>query len=119
MEFVVIINPSSGPGNGSISSDYARELSRLRTQKNVKSIGYVRTGWATRNITDVYADVSTYVSWAGNSSDYQLDGIFFDEAPNNYSAETVTYVNDIDQYVRNDKGFQNSTFVRPAVLLLI
>jgi hypothetical protein len=111
MEFVVIINPASGPGNGSINPDFAREITRLNEQKNVKCIGYVRTTWATRNITQVYADVSQYASWGGNSSNYQIDGIFFDEAPNNYTVESVEYMSNIDAYVRNDKGLGNSSFV--------
>src|SRR5439155_2356725 len=83
-------------------------LPRLNANSNVRTIGYVRTGSATRDIDTVLDEVSTYASWTRNNTNgnnntdsYGLYGIFFDEAPNNYTSETGRYMTRIDEFVKN------------------
>lgn len=108
MQFVVVINPNSGPGNGSSSPDFERELPKLNSRPNIKTIGYVRTGWAARNITDVLDEVSTYAAW---NASLRVNGIFFDEVPNNYTDTIGEYMNSIDQFVKAQSGFNGVNFV--------
>jgi hypothetical protein len=121
LSFTVIVNPDSGPGTNTLSDpNYARELPKLNSRKNVQTIGYVRTTWATRNISDVLQDVSTYSSWAENkTADYQVHGIFYDEAPSTYSSETAAFMKTLDQYAKAQVGFGGINFVLPLSISLI
>ena len=108
--FTVILNPDSGPGalpypNG----DFFPQIQRLNQYSNVDVVGYVHTSYGTRNITNVLADVATYSAWAANSSSIELSGIFFDEAPSEYSSDMATYMSTIDQAVKNAVGLQQRT----------
>jgi hypothetical protein len=67
-------------------------------------VGYVRTGYAERNISDVLADVATYGGWEAQSSAFAMEGIFFDESPHQYAAETVDYLERINLAVKNVTG---------------
>ena len=64
----------------------------------------------------VLDEVSTYASWSNstyssNTVSYKLSGIFFDEAPNNYTASGQNYMNQIDQFVKNNTGFGPINYV--------
>jgi hypothetical protein len=113
MQFLVIINPHSGPRNDTIlDPNYEREIPVLNSKQNVRIIGYVRTGWATRNITEVLDGVSIYASWATNkTANYQIHGIFFDETPNNYTSNGVSFMTDVTQFAKNQTGFGGVNYV--------
>jgi hypothetical protein len=99
------VNPQSGPGSTSSPDEaYQSALHQLSTYPNVQKVGYVRTGYAERNISDVLADVATYGGWEGQSSDFAMEGIFFDESPHQYAAETVDYLERINLAVKNVTG---------------
>jgi len=107
----VILNPGSGPGSSQYpSNDYVSQIQRLNTYLNVRTIGYVPTGYASRNITSVLHDVSTYSGWAAypttktNSTGLAVHGIFFDEAPYEYSEEAADYLKTINRAVKNASG---------------
>ncbi|KAH6645410.1 Spherulation-specific family 4 [Truncatella angustata] len=105
LNFTVIVNPSSGPGENPLpSDDYYTAVQKLNSYANVKTVGYVRTGYATRNITEVIDDVLTYAGWSANSSSLGMSGIFFDEAVHQYDADAVTYMETIDQVAKNATG---------------
>lgn len=83
--------------------------------KNVRTIGYVRTGWTTRDIEVVLQEVSTYASWAENTTEkYALSGIFYDETPNNITAGELAYMERIDEFARSQNGFRGVNYVFPA-----
>ncbi|RAL10681.1 spherulation-specific family 4 protein [Aspergillus homomorphus CBS 101889] len=112
LNFTVIINPSSGPGNTTYPNEaYSTEVERLASYANVRRVGYVRTAYATRNISSVLADVSTYAGWANQSAQLAMDGIFFDEAPYDYAADKVEYMNTISAVVKNSTGLQGERLV--------
>ncbi|KAL2831505.1 Spherulation-specific family 4 [Aspergillus cavernicola] len=107
LNFVVIVNPQSGPG----SSDYPDQayqvgIRQLDTYPNVQKVGYVRTGYADRNISEVLEDVATYSEWFSQSAALGMEGIFFDESPHEYSAEAAEYMNRINLAVKNATGIQ-------------
>ncbi|KIK61905.1 hypothetical protein GYMLUDRAFT_72957 [Collybiopsis luxurians FD-317 M1] len=78
LPFTLVINPDSGPGANSVpDSNYQTCIPRaLALGSNVKTVGYVHTGYGTRSSSDVLADVSTYLNWP---TSYRPSGIFFDE----------------------------------------
>jgi Spherulation-specific family 4 len=108
--FQLIINPNSGPGNGVYPSwNYIQALSKLRTYPNVQLIGYAHISYCSRAINLVEADVATYANWSTYSNasakiavnGIHLDGIFFDEAPESYTASDFSYLTNITTYARS------------------
>lgn len=69
-----IMNPASGPGLAQ-NPDYLQAVAGLRASGG-KVIGYVSTGYGSRPMADVIADIRAYLSW------YDVDGIFLDEMGN-------------------------------------
>ncbi|RAM37768.1 spherulation-specific family 4 protein [Arthrobacter globiformis] len=72
---IAIMNPGSGPGTSG-NPDYARAISECHARHH-KVIGYVSTRYGERPLAAVKTDVASYRSWYP-----ALDGIFFDEMPN-------------------------------------
>jgi hypothetical protein len=104
------LNPDSGPGTTPFpNGDFYPQIAKLNQYSNVEVVGYVHTSYASRNISAVLADVATYSGWAANSSSIALNGIFFDEAPSDYSQDASTYMATIDQAVKNAVGFRQKT----------
>ncbi|KAL2839042.1 Spherulation-specific family 4 [Aspergillus pseudodeflectus] len=72
VDFYVIVNPSSGPGDSSPpASEYITGVTTLNSYANAHTVGYVRTNWADRDINDVKQDIDVYSQWAtysGSSS---------------------------------------------------
>lgn len=118
LKFIVIVNPSSGPGSAPYPNEhYTASVEKLNTYPNVQTIGYVRTGYASRNISDVVAEVSTYAGWASNSSALAMHGIFFDEAPHQYSADAVEFMHIANQAVKDAIGLQGDKTVSGSLFL--
>ncbi len=88
---IAVINPNSGPG-GSRDISYVQGIQNLRSAA-VKVLGYVYTGYASRSISSVEADINAYKSW------YAIDGIFFDEMSNVPGNEN--YYSSLNQYVKS------------------
>ncbi|EUC61653.1 spherulin 4, related protein [Rhizoctonia solani AG-3 Rhs1AP] len=90
LPFYFIVNPNSGPGNlyGQPDANYQACVPKLRsaTNPNVKLIGYIATKYTNKAQSDVRAEVDTYAGW---SSAYKLDGIFYDEVLAESSARSV------------------------------
>lgn len=114
VQFLVIVNPDSGPGNNSTADpNFASGLANLNAKSNVRTIGYVHTAWATRDSSVILHEISTYASWSNDTSgNYGIHGIFFDETPNNYTAEGESYMNLVDNYVKSHSGFGGLNYVR-------
>jgi hypothetical protein len=69
---IVVVNPSSGPGQEREPA-YARAIERIRRHDG-QVLGYVATGYGDRDAAAVAADVRRYARW------YAVDGIFLDES---------------------------------------
>ncbi|KAI9049444.1 hypothetical protein LZ554_006476 [Drepanopeziza brunnea f. sp. 'monogermtubi'] len=107
LKFIVIVNPGSGPGLLAYPNDqYSASIAKLNSYANVQTVGYVRTGYASQNISAVVNEVSTYAGWSSNSSTLAMHGIFFDEAPHQYSAEAVEYMQIVNLAVKKAVGLQ-------------
>ncbi|CAL8584145.1 hypothetical protein XPA_009750 [Xanthoria parietina] len=79
-----------GPGTPSLLTDpnLITGISKLNAYPNVRTLGYVLTGYGHRANTAVTADVDIYASWSAShpgDADIHLDGIYFDEVSNDKS----------------------------------
>ncbi|KAG8407891.1 hypothetical protein J3458_020201 [Metarhizium acridum] len=107
LNFTVIVNPNSGPGSSPWPDvHYDAAIRRLNSYPNIETVGYVRTGYATRSLADVTREVSVYSGWSSNSSALAMHGIFFDEAPHEYSAEAAAFLRAADSFVKSAPGLQ-------------
>jgi hypothetical protein len=114
LNFIIIINPASGPGaSSSPDGNYTREIPQLNAHTNVQTVGYVATGYATRSLDDVFQDIKTYATWRDNKSvpGLGMDGIFLDETPNAYSSASFDFVSAIDKNVRSSEGWGTNGMV--------
>ncbi|CAO2653669.1 Nn.00g030800.m01.CDS01 [Neocucurbitaria sp. VM-36] len=112
LNYIVIINPSSGPGDSQYPDEqYTSALSQLAKYSNVRKVGYVRTGYASRNLTNVFSELNTYAGWASKDKALAMDGIFFDESPHQYSAKAVDFMLSASQAVKNADGIQGAKTV--------
>ena len=104
VEFVVIINPDSGPGSPSPDASYLAELQKLCNFRNVLTLGYVRTDYCRRPLVDVCGEISTYASW--EEVGVPVSGIFFDETPNEYTPKAHAYLRAVSAMVKAVPGIQ-------------
>jgi hypothetical protein len=106
LEFLVIINPNSGPGSAPWwpNEDYIREIPRLNTLPNVTTLGYVRATYCKRDLKDVLEDIETYAERGQQDGILKLDGIFVDETVNLYTKEARGYLDAIDRKVEENIG---------------
>jgi hypothetical protein len=112
---VVIINPHNGPGIADpFDANYQREIPKLNACSNVTTIGYVRTNYCKRPLTEVCGDINVYACWANDfaTSGLGVKGIFFDEIPNLYEASQAAYLSITDQTVKQMVGIQGKRLVR-------
>lgn len=64
LDFLVVVNPGSGPGPGVLpDANYIEALARLTAAPNVKVIGYVHCSYGKRLLDQLVADVSAYRGW--------------------------------------------------------
>ena len=68
---LVVINPDNGPGSA-LDPEYADVIDQLR-DAGTRVLGYVATGYATRDPEVVRREVARYASW------YKIDDLFVDE----------------------------------------
>lgn len=112
LDFVLIINPSSGPGSSQYPDEqYTAALTQLAKYPNVHKVGYVRTGYATRNVTDVISEINVFSGWASKGPAFAMEGIFFDESPHQYSAEAVDFMLKASRAVKDATGLQGAKTV--------
>lgn len=119
LNFTIIVNPNSGPGDAALPDPrYVSAVQRLNSYPNIETIGYVRTGYASRNLSDVTHEVGVYSGWSANSSSLAMHGIFFDEAPHEYSAEAVEFLRAADKFAKNAPGLLGRKTVSTCVFTL-
>jgi len=103
---LAIINPNSGPAS-SPDATYVSYMQKLNAA-GVEMVGYVYTGYGTRAITAVKADIDVY------ASQYPLlKGIFLDEGAN--SAAMVSYYKELYDYIIGMPGWTHD-IINPGVI---
>ncbi|KAK3045987.1 hypothetical protein LTR09_012486 [Extremus antarcticus] len=112
VNFTVIINPLSGPGNSATpGNEYPSAIRRLNSAPNVQTVGYVRTGYTDRNINDVVDDVATYSGWSKVDSGLSVSGIFFDETPHDFSRRKQQFLITANEAVKNATGLREPKLI--------
>lgn len=109
------MNPSSGPGPNALpDSNYTQAIPKLNRYDNVRLLGYVATTYTKRNISLVRQDIETYSEWPTKSSnpDLAVQGIFFDETPQKYDANSLAYLQSLTATVMKMPGLGPDHFVR-------
>ncbi|KAJ5646875.1 Spherulation-specific family 4 [Penicillium lividum] len=103
IEFQVIVNPSSGPGDTTYpEAAYIAGIAQLNSYDNVVVLGYIPTEYATRDISDVESDISTYSGWAAyTEKNIAVSGIFFDEAPRTDDTSLISYMTEVADNARS------------------
>ena len=112
VQFTVIVNPNSGPGSGELPDEaFLAEVPKLNAYDNVRTVGYVKTGWAEDDLNTVLAEIATYAAWASKANDplMGVDGIFFDETPSEYDDAKHEWLNTAVQAVKTGEGFGDKT----------
>ncbi|KAF1999704.1 hypothetical protein P154DRAFT_554565 [Amniculicola lignicola CBS 123094] len=119
LKFLVVVNPNSGPGTSDgVDAQYHAALLKLSTFSNIQMVGYVRTGYGTRNLSAVLSDVSIYGGWSDKNSSLAMHGIFFDESPHQFTEEIAAYMRTATKAVKASAGLQGpKTVIRnPGVV---
>jgi len=125
VEFTVVLNPCSGPCVGSLPDQaYVEEIPKLRSYPNIRTLGYVATHYAHKDIGAVLDEIETYAAWPrdANATQFRVDGIFLDETPSAYDAGAYQYLERAEQAVRNAATFNdrfvahNPGFFSPSLL---
>ena len=116
LEFLIIVNPNSGPGAAPWwpNEDYVRELPRLNAHPSVTTIGYIRATYCQRPVEDVARDIEAYAMRSGSEEfpGLQVQGIFVDETVNLFSGEAKRYLDGIDRKVKENNGIDGNRIVR-------
>lgn len=86
---------------------YLDEIPKLTSYPNIRTLGYVATHYAEKDINTILAEVDVYAKWpkVTNNTSMKLHGIFFDETPSTYDAEDYAYLRRASQSVRNSSAF--------------
>ncbi|GAB7365321.1 hypothetical protein MBLNU230_g6402t1 [Neophaeotheca triangularis] len=115
LQFVVVLNPNSGPGERPWwpNEDYVREIPKLNEQPNVLTLGYVRTEYCKRDLQETCRDIQTYGTWSQDEETpgCYVQGIFFDETPNEASDHCAGFLEVVTWEARNASGIQGPRLV--------
>ena len=106
---ILVANVNSGPGTA-VKADYQTTLAKVKAAGS-RVIGYVRTGYETKPVHKVLAEVDRWYALYGKD---RIDGIFFDEVSNRYrtNGDKVCYFATIYNYVKARYG--GITFANPC-----
>lgn len=105
-----MVNPNSGPGPEPIpDGNYTREVPRLNSYTNVRTVGYVATNYGKRDLKNMTKDVDVYSTWADHA--LMMHGIFLDETPSLYDFSAVRAYEQIATGIRSASGFGPSPLV--------
>lgn len=106
LQFNVIVNPDSGPGNTPLpDSSYIAGITSLKKHTNVKLLGYVHTSYAARPLAEIERNISIYAGWKNyKASDIRVSGIFFDEVSSTSSKTVLSYMSTLSAFTKKTLG---------------
>jgi hypothetical protein len=108
-----VINPASGPGPGSIpDANYTREIPLLNAYANVRTVGYVSTDYARRDLRSILRDIDLYSGWAEvTTADLSVRGIFLDETPTQYDGASAECLGAVARHIQSAPALGKNPFV--------
>ena len=100
IQYNVIVNPNSGPGSDHYpDANLITGIEALNALPNVRTLGYVDTGYAKRDIKLVNKDIDTYANWASfKDGNITVHGIFFDKVATTDSQSVYHYYERLGDY---------------------
>ena len=106
VQWLVIVNPNSGPGTTSFPTDanIIAGIAKLNSYPNVKTIGYVNTDYTHKSLSDVNAEVDVYAKWAsysGGGGNIGIQGIYFDCTSSDTTSAMYSYYQSVAQHARS------------------
>ncbi|KAK3342189.1 cell surface protein [Lasiosphaeria hispida] len=106
-EFLVIVNPNSGPGDGPLPGhDYVREVPRLNAFPNVRTVGYVAIDYCRKPLLETCKEIGVYAGWYRDYRDrvtgLYVEGIYMDETPNHADVTQGEYLARLRQHVKEE-----------------
>jgi hypothetical protein len=94
---IAIINPDSGPVSSGPDSSYTTYMNKFK-DAGIEMVGYIATGYGSKSVDDVNAEVDTYASkYPG------LTGIFLDEG--SADASDVAHYTQIYTHIMSKSGY--------------
>ncbi len=96
VDFIVIVNPASGPGEVQ-DPHYVDIVNRLNLEGMI-GIGYVHTLWGRRDIQEVKEEIDRWLSFYPG-----IKGFFLDQASNSQSE--LDYYTELYQYIKSKGDF--------------
>ena len=115
LDFLVIVNPNSGPGDTPLpDANYSREVPRLNAYGNVYTVGYIKIDYCRKPHSECFAEVERYAGW---SEQYEMTrlgvrGIFVDETPNHHDTDRAEYLSALTRFIKSTPGILTDRFVR-------
>jgi hypothetical protein len=104
VDFIIVINPASGPGVTPLPDEnYTREITRLNSFPNVRTIGYVAVQYGRKVIQTAFEEVTQYAAWSEQNKDLAMQGIFLDESPQIADEHNSTFLDQLQQHIKNQK----------------
>ncbi|NPA53877.1 MAG: hypothetical protein GXO21_04345 [Aquificae bacterium] len=97
VEFIVIVNPASGPGDAQ-DPHYVDIVNRLSAE-GMTGIGYVHTSWGSRDINIVKEEIDRWISFYPEIQGFFLDEASIDRADLDYYTELYEYIKSKGNYM--------------------
>ena len=103
IQYNVIINPNSGPGSDHYpDANFKAGLQVLNAFSNVRTLGYVDTSLAKRDIKIVNREIDSYANWASyKNGNITVQGIFFDNVSTTDSQSVYHYYERLGDYTHS------------------
>ncbi|KAF2401639.1 cell surface spherulin 4-like protein [Trichodelitschia bisporula] len=118
LDFTIVINPASGPGAAPLpDANYTREIPRLNSYSNVRTVGYVAIDYGRRSIDAAYSDIAQYATWSQKNPKLAMQGIFLDESPQLADDHNTTFLADVKSRIRSTNGLASGSigmFMNPG-----
>jgi Spherulation-specific family 4 len=104
VDFIVVINPASGPGlTPTPDPNYTREITKLNQFSNVRTIGYVAVDYGRKLLQNTYLEIDKYSGWGETNQQLAMQGIFLDESPQIADEHNSTYLESVRNYIKGQK----------------
>ncbi|KAL8993914.1 MAG: hypothetical protein Q9169_005988 [Polycauliona sp. 2 TL-2023] len=102
VDWQIIVNPNSGPGTYPPDANYILALAKLNSYPNVRTLGYVATGYSQVPPATLTAQIDVYAQWnTYTAANISVRGIFFDEVDNTAAEAVYAYYKNAADYAHS------------------
>jgi hypothetical protein len=118
VDFIIVINPASGPGKTPLPDpNYTREVLRLNQFANVRTIGYVAVNYGQKQLNTAFAEIAQYASWSQQNKGMAMQGIFLDESPQIADEHNTTFLDQVRANVKSQRSLSGGLLSKFAIPL--